>query len=138
MKAARWVQLYHYMLDSEAWRSLQHLDQAIYVELCRRYNGQNNGKIFFSLREGAERFKAGKMTVSRSLERLSDRGFVVPTKKGAFHCKIRHATEWRLTDYDCDGSLATKDFMRWNPAEKKHGTCGDTDGTCGDTVRVLQ
>lgn len=117
MKAARFVQLHHYMLTSDAWRSLEALDIAIYVELVRRHNGQNNGSISFSVREGAELYRVSKATVSRSIERLKDRGFIVQTKKGAFSFKVRHATEFRLTDYDCDGVLATKEFMRWHPPE---------------------
>jgi hypothetical protein len=114
MKQARFVALYHYLLNSEAWRSLDPLSRSIYVELCRRYNGQNNGKISFSVREGAEMFNVGKTTVSRSLGRLIARGFAFPTKKGAFSLKMRHATEWRLADYPADGQPATKDFMRWS------------------------
>ena len=41
-------------------------------------------------------------------------------KRSGFNVKNRAATEWRLTEYQCDvtGQLATKDFMRWTPEEK--------------------
>jgi hypothetical protein len=58
-------------------------------------------------------FSVGKTTVSRSLDKLTARGFAFPTKKGAFSLKMRHATEWRLTDYPAKGMPETKEFMRW-------------------------
>jgi hypothetical protein len=122
MAGARFVQLHHYMLKSPAWRSLEALDRAAYLAMAQRHNGQNNGRISFSVRELAEEFRVGKSTACRSLERLSERGFIVPTRKGAFSFKQRHATEWRLTDYDCNGALGTKDFMRWQLAEKSTGS----------------
>jgi hypothetical protein len=46
-------------------------------------------------------------------------GFIIVEKRGAFHCKIRHASEYRLTIYESDiaphyaDRLATKEFLRW-------------------------
>jgi hypothetical protein len=86
----------------------------------RRYNGQNNGNISFSVREGAEMFNVGKTTVSRSLGRLTAREFAFPTKKGAFSLKVRHATEWRLADYPAHGVGETKEFMRWSRLKNRN------------------
>jgi hypothetical protein len=46
---------------------------------------------------------------------LQDRGFIVEVTKGAFSRKIRHATEWRLTEFSCDltDALPTRDYSRW-------------------------
>ncbi len=56
----------------------------------------------------------------RALDRLEERGFIVLTKIGAFSMKMRHASEWRLTEFPCDvsGGLATKDFIRWREKQK--------------------
>ena len=45
------------------------------------------------------------------------RGFIVATRKGSFSLKVRHSTEWRLTEFRCDvtGAPATTDFMHWQP-----------------------
>ena len=39
------------------------------------------------------------------------------SRAATFHRKSRHSTEWRLTEFGCDvtGSLATKNFTRWQP-----------------------
>jgi hypothetical protein len=115
--AARHVRLYHFMLESAAWQSLDPVGRALYVEMANRYRGSNNGRITFSVREGAALLHVSKATAARALSALLDRGFIVPTKIGAFSLKIRHASEWRLTEHYCDvtGTEATKAFMRWRP-----------------------
>ena len=128
---ARHVRLYHSMMRSDAWRSLDAVARCAYVEIASRYGGtgSNNGRIPYSLREMAEALGVGKATAMRAVQRLQERGFVVQTKRGAFSMKVRHATEWRLTEYACDvsGNLATKDWQAWS--RKNHG-CRD------ETVRV--
>jgi DNA-binding transcriptional regulator YhcF (GntR family) len=112
----RYVRLFHYMTNSEAWRSLDAVARALYVEITRRYMGSNNGRIPYSVREGAENLNVGKATVMRALKKLEDHGFIVPTKIGAFSLKARHATEWRLTEFPCNltnAAVATKEFVRW-------------------------
>ena len=89
------------------------------TSLERRYNGSNNGLIHYSVREAADELKISKDTAARALRSLEAHGFIVVEKRGAFHCKIRHASEYRLTIYASDiatdyaGKLATKEFMRW-------------------------
>lgn len=146
---ARHVRLYHWMIDSAAWRSLRAIDRAIYIEICQRFNGANNGFIAYSVREAAATFDIGKSTASRALERLAERGFIVATVAGSFGYKVRHSTRWRLTEHpSADGELPSKEFMRWSPSVpmvgpkkqkpvpvvKPYGTCGGTLGTCGETV----
>jgi hypothetical protein len=116
-KGGRHVRLYHYMMDAEAWQSLNGNQRAIYVEMAARYNGRNNGRISYSVREAAESLHIGKSTAARDLAVLRERGFIIPRKRGAFSLKVRHATEWRLTEFSCDvtPALPTKEFMRWSP-----------------------
>lgn len=145
----RHVRLYHWMLESAAWKSLKAIDRAIYIEVCQRFNGANNGFIAYSIREAAASFDIGKSTAARSLERLAERGFIVATVAGSFGYKVRHSTRWRLTEHpSADGELPSKEFMRWSPSVpvvgpkkqkpvpvvKPYGTCGGTLGTCGGTV----
>ena len=105
------------MMDAEAWQSLTGNQRAVYIEMAARYNGRNNGRIPYSVREAAESLHIGKSTAARDLAVLQERGFIIPRKKGAFSLKVRHATEWRLTEFSCDvtPALPTKEFMRWSP-----------------------
>jgi DNA-binding transcriptional MocR family regulator len=121
-KEARHVRLYHYLLHSAAWRSLDAVSRAVYIEIAARYagTGSNNGRIGYSVREAAESLGIGRMTAARALTKLQERGFIVAMQRGTFNRKVRHCTEWRLTEYGCDctHALATKDFMKWSPERK--------------------
>jgi hypothetical protein len=156
----RFVQLFHWMLNSTAWRDLNAVERSIYLELTYRYNGSNNGRIGYSARQGGDALKISKATAARALRSLQAHGFIVVEKRGAFHCKDRHASEYRLTIYDSDiatdyaSKAATKEFMRWPEIQNTipvvrltgrvvtpYGTRSDTvgsnngaDGICSDTV----
>jgi len=130
-KAARHVRLYHWMMDKPAWKSLKASQRAILVEMYARYDGSNNGRIPYSVRDAAVALRISKGTASRELIVLQDRGFIVPMMKGAFSLKRRHATEWRLTEFNCDvtGGLPTKEFADWQPKIQNTVSLGSTTGT---------
>src|ERR1700759_5476088 len=119
--SSRYVGLFHWLMQTAAWRDLDCVARCAYIELSSRYRGpgSNNGKLPYSLREMAGALGASKATAKRGLGKLQDHGFIVLTKQGAFNMKQRHAAEWRLTEFGCDvtKSLATKEFSRW---EKKN------------------
>lgn len=114
---SRYVALGHWLMRTEAWRELDCVARCAYVELASRYGGpgSNNGRLPYSVREMAEALNSSKATALRALNRLQEHGFITLTKQGGFSLKLRHATEWRLTEFACDvtGALATKDFTRW-------------------------
>jgi hypothetical protein len=119
-KRERYVSLRYWLLDSPAWKSLPVAAHALYIQIARRYNGSNNGRIPYSVREAVDVLRIGKSTVARLLVILQTRGFIVCTRKGAFSLKTtKDASEWRLTEYDSDAPVAhaSKDFMRWQPPE---------------------
>lgn len=120
-KAARHVRLYHWMMQTAAWKSLNANQRAIYVEIAARYNGSNNGRIHFSTREAASALAISRATAARDLAMLQECGFIVAVTRGGFNVKDkqRQATEWRLTEYNCDvtHALPTKDFARWSSPE---------------------
>lgn len=128
-KEVRHVRLYHYMLRSQAWTSLDAVARCAYILLATRYAGAgaNNGRLPMSVREVAENVGVSKATASRALLQLEDRGFIVATQRGGFKCKIRHSTEWRLTEFpdDVSDDWATKDFMKW----KNQNTVSETNRT---------
>ena len=121
----RYVMMYHWIMETPAWKSLDGNARAIYLEMARRYAGpgSTNGKIAYSARQAAENLHISKDTANRALNALQDRGFIVVVTKGAFSRKNPHATEWRLTEFDCDvtGNLATKDFAQWSPEPSSTG-----------------
>jgi DNA-binding transcriptional MocR family regulator len=114
---SRYVALSHWMLKTEAWRDLDCVARAAYVALSSRYAGpnSNNGRLPFSYDEMADALNVSKATAMRAMQRLQGHGFIVLMKRGSFDFKLRHASEWRLTEYPCDveDKLATKDFTRW-------------------------
>jgi hypothetical protein len=118
------VQLFHYLLDSAAYQSLSLKARAALMEICRRYDGGNNGRIVLSVREAAERMNCNKETASLAFRELIKKGFVQPAKLGWFSIKFRHSTEWRLTFYrdDVSGELPTREFQRWPAGTSRHGT----------------
>jgi hypothetical protein len=134
----RYVALTHWMMRTEAWRSLDPVARCAYVELASRYAGpgSNNGRLPYSLREMAEALNVSKTTAQRALGKLRERGFIVETKHGAFSLKLRHASEWRLTEHGCDatGALATKDFAHWK--KQNTGTPENPNRYRDGTVRV--
>ena len=110
------VRLPHWMLKCPAWRSLSPVARCVLIELLVIYNGRNNGYLAFSARDAAERVGCSKGTANRGLAELREKGFIDVSIVGAFYRKTRHATEYRLSLFECDrtGSMATKEFMRWS------------------------
>src|SRR5262245_13895518 len=122
-KSTRYLQLSHFMLTSPAWRSLDPVPRALFVELAQRYNGFNNGNIGLGLREAARALNVKPHTVGKAFGALQDRGFVVMTQDSGFDHK-RLAREWRLTIFstgDCCAPNAppTHDYVHWRPASEK-------------------
>ena len=143
-KAARHVRLYHWMMQTAAWKSLSSDQRAIYVEMAARYNGSNNGRIHFSTREAAQALHIGKATAARALTVLVERGFIVAMIRGGFNVKDkqRQAPQWRLTEFNCDitHALPSKDFARWSPENISRFHPRATNGpvvkpkrSCGET-----
>lgn len=128
----RFIQLFYWMFDTPAWKDLDAIARSIYLELTARYNGSNNGRIAYSARQAAEELKISKDTAARGLRDLQSHGFIVVEKRGAFHCKIRHASEYRLTIYDSDiatnyaEKLCTKEFTRWPQIQNSVPVVGPT------------
>ena len=119
-----YVALHRWFMRTEAWRDLDCVSRCVYIELSNRYAGPgtNTGRIPCSVRELSELLRIGKATAHGALQSLQEHGFIVMMKPGSFNFKVRHASEWRLTEFGCDviGELATKDFTRWE--KKKHGS----------------
>jgi hypothetical protein len=109
------VRLYRWMLDTPAYLSLTCASRAVLVEIGRGYDGMNNGRIGLSIRRASERCNIARGTAQRAFVELQELGFIDCMTKGAFSRKAPHATEWRLTWWNCDvtGELPSKKFMNW-------------------------
>lgn len=144
VKAARHIRIFHWMLATEAWKSLDAVARAAYIELASIYAGvgSNNGRIAFSVRKCATALHVGKSTAARALADLQDRGFIVCMQRGGFAWKRRHATTWRLTEFPCDvtDSVPSKEFARWgkNQSSQPDQTVADAgqDGPCNRTMNA--
>jgi hypothetical protein len=77
----RHVRLYHWLLESPAWKSLEPGPRALLIEVLQRLNGQNNGYVSLSVREAAERLHVNKDTAAKWFIELEEKGF------------LRHASE---------------------------------------------
>lgn len=117
----RHVRLYHWFLKTEAWQSLSPNARALYIEIVTRYNGSNNGRIGFSVRDAAKLLHIGKNGAADAFVELQERGFIVVTKRSGFSLKTKKATEWRLTEFCCDitNIFATKDFMHLGTGQRQ-------------------
>jgi hypothetical protein len=111
------VQLPYFMLSSAAWGSLTPAARCVWISLCRRYKGHNNGWLALSVRDAAAENRINKGTASAAFKALEGRGFIECVVPGGFSRKTPHATEWRLTHVRCDrtGTPPEKGFMRWVP-----------------------
>lgn len=137
------VQLHHWMLQTPAWRALKASSRAVYLEVATRYNGTNNGTLALSARDAADRCNINKDTASQAFRELVAHGFIECVTPGGFSRKVRHATEWRLTQYRCDvtGALPAKTFVRWRPQVQntvpKEGQDGPKAGTVDGFIRAI-
>lgn len=129
----RHVRLYHWMLDSVAWKNLSPGACALLIAVWKRYNGNNNGCIPFSVREAATEINVSKNIPSKLFQELIEKGFLKVVRNSNFDLKVRRSREWKLTAVECGDVPASKDFMHWRPAEKQNTV--PREGTSGPINR---
>lgn len=141
-QAQRHVRLYHWVMDTAAWRDLGPVDRSLYIEIARRYAGpnSNNGRIPYAVRDGAKALGISAATASRGLKVLQEHGFIVSMKLGGFNVKQRHATEWRLTEFPCDvtNAIASKEFARWSAQIRNTVSETKPNGAASKTKRCAE
>jgi DNA-binding transcriptional regulator YhcF (GntR family) len=109
-KDARHVRLYHFMLKHPSWRTLSSDARSIFIHVCERYNGTNNGQIVYAVREG-QKIGVSKNKTARALHELIERGFLRIKRGAAFTHKTKEAREWILTNEPFADRPATREFM---------------------------
>lgn len=113
----QYKKLTHRMLGSEAWRALNGTAIKVYLEICRRYNGRNNGQIHLSQSEAALMLHLGKSSVKRALERLVEHGFIKYAHRGSFYGRM--AATFILTDKSLRGNHPTNEWLSWKPPQNR-------------------
>lgn len=116
----KFVQIDDWLMQSVAWQEMKPGPRMLYIELKRRFNGGNNGRIFLSHRDAATALKVGRDTVSGYFGVLIKHGFIAITRG---HCLgpagIGQSSHYRLTEMPHEGAPATKEFMTWTPNKEQ-------------------
>jgi hypothetical protein len=89
------------LLRSPAWESLSVVERALYVDVAGKFKGYNNGRISYSIGDGAKALRISRRTTRRALKLLQKLGLLVRTKHGYFDQKTEQvkASEWYLPEY---------------------------------------
>jgi hypothetical protein len=108
--------LYHWFVDTPAWRDLTPAERCVYLEIELRFNGANNGAIGLSSRTAGKACRISKETALKCFQGLIDHGFTECRTPGGFSTNSCLAPEWRLTRAKCDvtGERATMAFKKWS------------------------
>lgn len=123
------ARLYKWEMESEAYQSLGSHARALLMEFRMLYNGDNNGEIYMGLRQMMARLHVGRKAAEIARDQLIDRGFVKVMREGSFNVKIRHATEWAITNEPVgDATLPTKEYMSWKAPQFNTVSLRSTDG----------
>ena len=115
--AVRFVQLLEWFQKTTAWSTLRPGPRALYIELKRRHNGSNNGRITLSHREAATLLNAHRNTVGTWFKELEARGFIVMTQAPYLGPSgVGQTSHWLLTEIPGqDMKTASKAFALWRP-----------------------
>ena len=114
-RGGRFVQIEEWFQACEAWATLKPGPRALYVELKRRHNGLNNGKIILSHRDAARLLNVHPNTVGPWFKELEGRGFIHMTQGPCLGPSgIGQSAHWALDELpSCDGQPGRKRFMAW-------------------------
>lgn len=117
--AGKHVQLSEAFMRTEAWRSLGPVPRALYLELKRRYNGFNNGKVMLSHREAAELLNMHRNSMAAAFAALEERLLIRAVCKGHMGAEGRGvATRWALLEHPLDGRPPNLAYREWGKKPK--------------------
>ena len=108
------VQVLKPTLREPAWKALPYGARCLYITLKSYYRGDNNGRIYLSVRKAAQELGASRSSTEKWFHRLIQHGFIVPTRGGFLGSDGKGiATSWRLTELGFMGERPTKDYKDW-------------------------
>ena len=117
-KHKRYVGFDYNLLETDAFKYLTGGAFKLLALVKKRYNGINNGRISFSVREGRDLLGYSVNTISRYFDELVDKGFLKVKEKGSFNYKKRHASTWIITS-DEYNNQKSRDFKHWIKTDTK-------------------
>ncbi len=100
---ASFVQIPHFVLESQQWADLPPNAIKLLMELARQYKGKNNGDLSATMSTLKARGWSSEPTVWKHLRLLEERGWIVKTKQGSRYtgCNLYAVTWWKVDP--CDG-----------------------------------
>ena len=100
-QTSRFARLDHRLLISCAYRALTPTARALLVDLAMLENGANNGSLYLSIRDAADRIGVADLTaVRKAFDELQGLGLIAMTEESHFHIKAAEKSRarcWRLT-----------------------------------------
>lgn len=122
---SRFTSLPHYLLECAAYRCLTPNARALLVELTMIDNGKNNGAIFLSIKDAADRIGVVNTTsVCGAFKELRECGFITMTKDAHFRVKASHKARarcWKLNWLPLPSLAApTGECLSYEPPLRTH------------------
>src|SRR5690606_17020387 len=123
-RGGSWTGIPHAVMDSDAYLDLSLWARAILVEIVRKMNGYNNGKIAVSYAYLTARLNnSNKRKIGAAIAELMSHGFL--DTEAAADWKGRRSREYRLTFVNTTPGdkhkAATNDYRDWVKPKQKVG-----------------
>jgi len=93
------------LLTHSVWIEQQPAARVIFIDVCKRHNGRNNGEIGYGVAAGAKAANVSPATANRRLNELQEGGLLKLRREGSFNIKDRQkqTREWEITIYPVAG-----------------------------------
>ena len=114
-RTERFIALPFSVLGTPAWQALSGNAVKVLIELIKLNNGSNNGGMFLSARQAADRANLSSNTAAKCLTEIVEAGFVDIVEKGAFSRKTKAATTYRLTWHPVGNDVPAKPGLQRAP-----------------------
>lgn len=121
--STRFARLDHAMLTSRAYRALSPQSRSLLIEIIMLYNGKNNGSLYLSVRDAADRMGVSDLSAaSKAFDQLIEMGFIEMTKDAHFAVKTSATSRarcWRLYwESGPDRKRASEPYLTREPKPK--------------------
>lgn len=97
---ASFVQIPHFVLESQQWGQMDAFALKLLMELARQYKGNNNGDLSATAEMLKDRSAtwSSKDTLPKKLRYLEEQGWIVKTRQGGRHigCNLYAITWWAI------------------------------------------
>jgi hypothetical protein len=96
------VKLPYWLMDLPNWQRLKGSSVSVYLQLLRHYDGQNNGRVFLSVRDASALCGINKETAAAAFGQLEDEGLIENMRSYSASRTQRLAPEWWFTHLPCN------------------------------------